>query len=386
MIPYGTQSITEDDISAVVETLRSPYLTQGPKIEQFEDALATYSGAQYASCTNSATSALHIACLALGLTENDWLWTTPNSFVASANCGLYCGANIDFVDIELSHFNICPDKLEQKLIQAEQNNQLPKIVVVVHFAGQPCDMLRISSLARKYNFKVIEDASHAIGSSYNSIKTGSGYYSDITIFSFHPVKIITSAEGGCALTNCPKINQQLKSLRSHGITRDPNLMQSEAEGSWVYEQQELGFNYRMTDLQAALGLSQLARIDNYIAKRHDLACVYDEDLKDLPLSLPARNIESRSALHLYPIQLELNAISLSRKQVFDALRERGIGVNVHYIPIHLQPFYKKMGFSLGDFPNAESYYRQAITIPLHPKMTADQQGYICHSLEEILLQ
>jgi UDP-4-amino-4,6-dideoxy-N-acetyl-beta-L-altrosamine transaminase len=384
MIPYGTQSITEEDISAVIETLRSPYLTQGPKVEQFEDALATYSGAQYASCTNSATSALHIACLALGLTNNDWLWTSPNSFVASANCGLYCGANIDFVDIELTHFNICPNKLEEKLIKAKRNNQLPKIVVVVHFAGQPCDMQRISSLAKKYDFKIIEDASHAIGSSYSKIKTGSCHYSDITVFSFHPVKIITSAEGGCALTNCPNINQQLKSLRSHGITRDPHLMQTEMEGDWYYEQQELGFNYRMIDLQAALGLSQLARIENYIAKRHDLACIYDERLKNLPLSLPARNIESHSALHLYPIQLNLNAISIGRKQVFDALRERGIGVNVHYIPIHLQPYYKKMGFSLGDFPNAEKYYSRALTIPLHPKLHEGDIDYIVDILSQTL--
>jgi dTDP-4-amino-4,6-dideoxygalactose transaminase len=245
-------------------------------------------------------------------------------------------------------------------------------------------MQRISSLAKKYDFKIIEDASHAIGSSYSKIKTGSCHYSDITVFSFHPVKIITSAEGGCALTNCPNINQQLKSLRSHGITRDPHLMQTEMEGDWYYEQQELGFNYRMTDLQAALGLSQLARIENYIAKRHDLACIYDERLKDLPLSLPARNIESHSALHLYPIQLNLNAISLSRKQVFDALRERGIGVNVHYIPIHLQPYYKKMGFSLGDFPNAEKYYSRALTIPLHPKLHEGDIDYIVDILSQTL--
>ncbi|WP_415886896.1 UDP-4-amino-4,6-dideoxy-N-acetyl-beta-L-altrosamine transaminase [Neptuniibacter sp. QD37_6] len=384
MIPYGTQSITEEDISAVVETLRSSYLTQGPKVTQFETALAEYCGAKYAACTNSATSALHISCLALGLTQGDWLWTSPNSFVASANCGLYCGAKVDFVDIEPTHLNICPDKLEQKLIAAERNGCLPKVIVVVHFAGQPCEMKTIAKLAKQYNFKVIEDASHAIGSSYNNNKTGNGHYSDITVFSFHPVKIITSAEGGCALTNCSKIDNKLKSLRSHGITRDLDLMKSDPEGNWVYEQQELGFNYRMTDLQAALGLSQLSRLDDYITQRHHLANVYDERLKELPVKLPARSTDSYSALHLYPIQLDLDSISLSRAQVFNVLREHDVGVNVHYIPIHLQPFYKKLGFTAGDFPNAEKYYSRALTIPLHPKLQQSDIDYIIYTLKRSL--
>lgn len=384
MIPYGTQSITEEDISAVIETLRSAYLTQGPKVEQFETAIAEYCGAKYATSTNSATSALHISCLALGLKKGEWLWTSPNSFVASANCGLYCGAKVDFVDIELEHFNICPDKLEQKLEQAEQNNCLPKILVVVHFAGQPCDMLKISALAKKYNIKIIEDASHAIGSTYQKVKTGKCNYSDITVFSFHPVKIITSGEGGCAVTNCSALNQKLRSLRSHGITRDPKLMQSKAEGAWVYEQQELGFNYRLTDIQAALGLSQLTRIDEYISQRHCLANIYTDRLMGLPIRLPAHNTDSYSALHLYPIQLDLDQLTKNRTQIFDSLRSYGIGVNVHYIPIHFQPFYRDMGFSLGDFPNAETYYSKAITLPLHPRITEEQQEYICNSLREIL--
>ena len=336
MILYGTQDITEEDIAAVTETLRSAYLTQGPKTKEFETALATYCGAQNAITTNSATSALHIACLALGLSDGDLLWTTPNSFVASANCARYCGANVDFVDIELTHFNICPNALAEKLAIADKNNQLPKILVVVDYAGEPCAMQEIHQLAKRYDINIIEDASHAIGSSYNGIKTGAGKYSDITVFSFHPVKIITSGEGGCALTNDPALAKKMRMLMSHGITRDPKFAE-EGKGLWFYEQQMLGFNYRMTDIHATLGLSQLQRLDGYVKKRHTIADYYDKALSDLPLILPKRREQSYSSLHLYPIQIRDDAL-LDRLELFNCLWEDEIGVNVHYIPIHLQPY------------------------------------------------
>ncbi|WP_415902752.1 UDP-4-amino-4,6-dideoxy-N-acetyl-beta-L-altrosamine transaminase [Neptuniibacter sp. QD29_5] len=382
MIPYGTQDITEEDIRAVTKTLRSTFLTQGPKVSEFESSIANYCGSSHAVATNSATSALHIACLALGLSDGDRLWTSPNSFVASANCGLYCGATIDFVDIELIHFNLCPNALKQKLIEAEKLNQLPKILVVVDFAGEPSDMKAISDLAKQYNIKVIEDASHAIGSRYQTIKTGSGVYSDITIFSFHPVKIITSGEGGCAVTNDQALAKKMRSLMSHGITRDSQLLKNN-DGPWYYEQQDLGFNYRMTDIHATLGLEQLKRIDQYIKTRHAIADRYEELLSDLPIQLPSRRKTSYSSLHLYPIQLQDNA-PIDRLTLFNQLREDGIGVNVHYIPIHLQPYYQHFGFAKGDYPNAERYYERAITIPLHPKLSNKEIAYINDSLHKHL--
>lgn len=380
MIPYGTQDITEEDINEVTETLRSAYLTQGPKVKQFEQQIAEYCSAKHALACNSATSALHLACLALGLQPGDRLWTSPNSFVASANCGLYCGAKVSFVDIELTHFNICPIALEEKLKQAQKADQLPKVLVAVHFAGHPCEMETIHQLSQKYGFRIIEDASHAIGSEYRSFKTGCCKFSDITIFSFHPVKIITAGEGGCALTNDPALAESMRLLHSHGITRDPQKI-SQTNEPWYYEQQSLGFNYRMTDIHASLGLSQLSRVDDYIEKRHQLADIYDEQLKSLPLTLPHRQAETAySSLHLYPIQLQSSHSKISRKELFIKLREDNIGVNVHYIPIHYQPYYKSMGFKKGDFPNAESYYSGAITIPLHPKLTETQIAFICERL------
>ncbi len=383
MIPYGTQDITEEDIAAVSETLRSDFLTQGPKVREFEAQLATYSGSQHALVCNSATSALHLACLALDLQPGDHLWTSPNSFVASANCGLYCGAEVSFVDIELNHLNICPVALEQKLIKARQANQLPKVLVAVHFAGQPCEMDTLQQLSREYGFRIIEDASHAIGSHYRSFKTGSNHFSDITVFSFHPVKIITSGEGGCALTNDPALDETMRQLQSHGITRDPHKISDPSE-PWYYEQQALGFNYRMTDIHATLGLSQLQRVNRYIEQRHLIADLYDEQLQDLPLTLPSRNRDSLSSLHLYPIRLGNTASGISRKELFIRLREDGIGVNVHYIPIHYQPHYQKMGFKKGDYPNAEAYYSRAITIPLHPKLTESQITFVCERLRHHL--
>lgn len=383
MIPYGTQDITNEDIEAVTRTLKSAYLTQGPTVTIFEDALATYCGANHAVATNSATSALHVACLALELGPGDILWTTPNSFVASANCGLYCGASVDFVDIELKHFNICPHALKDKLLQARKTNQLPKVLVVVDFAGQPCRMKEIRQLAREFNFSIIEDASHAIGSSYLGHKTGSCYFSDITIFSFHPVKIITSGEGGCALTNNSELAEKMRLLMSHGITRDPSSL-TKKEGPWYYEQQLLGFNYRMTDIHAALGESQLQRIDRYVAKRHHIADQYGDRLSDLPLVLPTREKTSYSALHLYPIQIKPNKNDLSRKELFAKLRDDGIGVNVHYIPIHLQPYYQALGFTEGTFPNAETYYSRTLTIPLHPKLAQKHIDYICDKISRYL--
>ncbi|WP_415900052.1 UDP-4-amino-4,6-dideoxy-N-acetyl-beta-L-altrosamine transaminase [Neptuniibacter sp. QD48_11] len=382
MIPYGTQDITQEDIEAVTKTLKSAFLTQGPKVSEFESSIANYCGSSHAIATNSATSALHIACLALGLSKGDHLWTSPNSFVASANCGLYCGASVDFVDIELTHFNLCPDALRQKLIEAEKLNQLPKILVVVDFAGEPCNMATISNLAKQYNIKVIEDASHAIGSRYQNIRTGSGEYSDITIFSFHPVKIITSGEGGCAVTNDQTLAKRMRSLMSHGITRDSQLLKNN-DGPWYYEQQDLGFNYRMTDIHAALGLEQLKRIDQYIKTRHAIADHYEELLSDLPIQLPSRRKTSLSSLHLYPIQLQ-DDTPIDRLTLFNQLREDGIGVNVHYIPIHLQPYYKNLGFAKGDYPNAEKYYERAITIPLHPKLSQTEIAYISDSLHKYL--
>lgn len=385
MIPYGRQDINQSDIDAVVEVLQSDYLTQGPQVPLFEKIVKDYCGAQYAVAVNSATSALHIACLSLGLTQGDWLWTSPNTFVASANCGLYCGARVDFVDIDPCTYNMCAIALEQKLIQAKLENKLPKIVVPVHFAGQSCDMKRINELSKKYGFFIIEDASHAIGGKYLDHPIGNCIYSDITVFSFHPVKIITTAEGGLATTNSSALAEKMQLLRSHGVTRDPKQMTKESEGSWYYQQIDLGFNYRMTEMQAALGVSQMQRLDGFVATRHQLQQRYDKLLQSLPIVTPHQFTDSYSALHLYPIQLQLEKIRKTHAEVFNELRENGIGVNLHYIPVHTHPYYQNIGFKQGDFPNAEAYYQRAISIPLYSGLSFDMQGQVVEVLKKVIL-
>ena len=384
MIRYGQQDITQADIDAVVSVLKSVNLTQGPNIPQFEQSVMDHTGAKHAVAVNSATSALHIACLALGLGEGDWLWTTPNTFVASANCALYCGARVDFVDIDPRTYNLCPQKLEAKLIEAEKTRRLPKVVVPVHLTGQPCDMAAIHALGQKYGFKIIEDASHAIGGKYKGEPIGNGRYSDITVFSFHPVKIITTAEGGMALTNDDELATRLGLLRSHGITRDPALMTQAMDGPWYYQQVALGFNYRMTDIQAALGVSQMARLNQYVARRHEIAERYSALLADLPLTLPWQHPDSYSAYHLYVIRLNLDEISITHLQVFEALRAKDIMVNLHYIPVHTQPYYQQMDFKYGDYPEAERYYREAISIPMHPTLTEAEQDEVVQVLRTAL--
>ena len=382
MIPYGRQDITQADIDTVVSVLRSDFLTQGPMVPRFEQAVTGHSGASHALAVNSATSALHIACLALGLGAGDRLWTTPVTFVASANCGLYCGAEVDFVDINPRTYNLCPQALERKLQQAERDGKLPKVVVPVHLCGQPCDMQAIHALAQRYGFKIIEDASHAIGGKYQGEFIGNCRYSDITVFSFHPVKIITTAEGGMALTNDAELANKMALLRSHGITRDPAQMTHEADGPWYYQQIDLGFNYRMTELQAALGVTQMERLNQYVARRHQLAHRYDDLLASLPVTTPWQHPDSYSGLHLYVIRLQLDQIGKTHRQAFEALRALGIGVNLHYIPVHTQPYYQRMGFQTGDFPEAERYYAEAISLPMFQTMSEAQQDQVIAALRK----
>lgn len=382
MIPYGRQDISQEDIDAVIEVLRSDFLTQGPKVPQFEAEMAKYCDAKNAVAVNSATSALHIACLALGLAKEDWLWTTPITFVASSNCALYCGAKVDFVDIDPRTYNLDPAALERKLIAAETAGTLPKIVVPVHLCGEPCDMQAIHALSQRFGFKIIEDASHAVGGGYHCQKIGACQYSDVTVFSFHPVKIITTAEGGLAMTNDPDLAQRMELFRSHGITRDPALMTHDADGGWYYQQIELGYNYRMTEIQAALGVSQMERLDSFVARRHKIADRYDRLLASLPVTTPVRGHEGYSGLHLYVIRLKLDQISPTHSQVFDRLRSAGIGVNLHYIPIHTQPYYQTMGFKAGDYPEAEAYYHEAISLPMFPNLSEDQQDTVIAALTQ----
>jgi UDP-4-amino-4,6-dideoxy-N-acetyl-beta-L-altrosamine transaminase len=384
MIPYGRQEITQEDIDAVVEVLYSDFITQGPKIPEFEQAVAQKVGAAYGVAVNSATSALHLACRALGVGPGDRVWTSPITFVASANCARYCGADVDFVDIDPNTYNMSATALEDKLVQAEQAGCLPKVVIPVHMCGQACDMAAIQALSQKYSFSIIEDASHAIGGYFQGEPVGSCRYSDITVFSFHPVKIITTAEGGMAVTNKPDTAQTMALLRNHGITRDSAQMKRKADGPWYYEQIDLGFNYRMTDIQAALGLSQLQRLDEFVARRQELARRYDQLLADLPLKTPWQHPDSYSAWHLYVIRLMLGEIPLSRREVFEYMREQGIGVNVHYIPVHTQPDYQDLGFKADQYPEAEKYYQEAITLPLFPAMNNDDQNAVIGILKGAL--
>ncbi|KEF31655.1 Bacillosamine/Legionaminic acid biosynthesis aminotransferase [Marinobacter nitratireducens] len=385
MIPYGKQDISKTDIDAVVEVLKSDFLTQGPVVPKFEGVVADHVGARHAVAVNSATSALHIACLALGLGKGDWLWTTPVTFVASANCGLYCGAQVDFVDIDSRTYNLCPEALKRKLEIAKAENRLPKVVVAVHLSGQPCDMSAIAALAEEYGFRIIEDASHAIGGKYKEVFIGACEYSDITVFSFHPVKIVTTAEGGMAVTNDEHLASRMALFRSHGITRDPSLMTGEPDGPWYYQQIDLGFNYRMTEMQAALGVSQMQRLDQFVARRHELAARYDELLADSPVITPWQHPDGYSGLHLYVIRLQLDKIPVTHREVFDRLRSHGIGVNLHYIPVHTQPFYQSMGFEEEDFPKAMAYYREAISLPMFHGMSESQQDEVVRALERSLL-
>jgi UDP-4-amino-4,6-dideoxy-N-acetyl-beta-L-altrosamine transaminase len=355
-IPYGRQNISQDDIDAVVAVLKSDYLTQGPAVPAFEQAVLAHCGAAHAVAVNSATSALHVACLALDVGPGDLVWTSPITFVASANCALYCGADIDFVDIDPVTFNMCPNQLKEKLEIAANKGRLPTVVIPVHMCGQPCDMAPIAELAKTYGFAVIEDASHAIGAHYRDTTIGDCRFSDITIFSFHPVKIITTAEGGMAVTNNPNLARKMQILRTHGITRDNEAMLRPDGGAWYYEQLQLGFNYRLTDIQATLGVTQISRLKPWLERRHNLADLYDDRLAKLPLILPSRRSDSYSALHLYVVQVDGDLTDIDRRALFDHLRASNIGVNVHYIPVHTQPYYMKMGFAEGQFPNSERYY------------------------------
>ena len=381
MIPYGKQDVNQADIDSVIGVLESDFLTQGPKVPLFEESISHYCAVEHAVAVNSATSALHISCMALGLGEGDWLWTSPNTFPASANCGLYCGAKIDFVDIDPLTYNLSVQKLEKKLIEAKREDKLPKIIVPVHFAGQSCDMKKIHILSKKYGFFIIEDASHAIGGKYLGSPIGGCQYSDITVFSFHPVKIITTAEGGIATTNSKNIAKKMQLFRSHGVTRNKSLMTKQSEGEWFYQQVDLGFNYRMTDLQAVLGISQMKRLDKFVARRHLLQERYDQLLEKLPLIKPHQSNFSYSALHLYPIQVDSSRTNKDRAKIFNILRENDIGVNVHYIPVHTHPYYEEMGFKFGDFPISEAYYSKAISLPLFPQLSFDDQDKVILALK-----
>ncbi|UJQ96053.1 UDP-4-amino-4,6-dideoxy-N-acetyl-beta-L-altrosamine transaminase [Mariluticola halotolerans] len=378
MIPYGRQFISEQDIEAVVDVLRSDFLTQGPAIPAFEQAIAQYCGVAHAIAVSNATAALHIACLALDVGRGDFVWTSPNTFVASANCARYCGASVDFVDVDPKTYNMCPEKLAEKLKEAEKAGTLPKVVIPVHFAGTPCDMARIHTLSEQYGFKIIEDASHAIGSCYEDSRIGDCQFSDIAVFSFHPVKIITSGEGGMATTRSPDLARRLQLYRSHGITREPSELEDVTQGAWYYEQQMLGYNYRLTDLQAALGLSQLQNIEAWITRRHEILAQYDAAFADLPVTRPSYPGNVRSSLHLYPIQVA------DRRRVFEGMRAAGILVNVHYIPVHTQPDFQKLGFAWGDFPQSEDYYKSAISLPMFASLSDAQCSDVIKTLRDLL--
>lgn len=379
-IPYGHQNINKDDIQAVVDVLKSDFITQGPVVPAFETAVASYCGAQHAVAVNSGTSALHIACLALGVGKGDVVWTTPITFVASANCALYCGAQVDFVDIDSRIYNLSVERLAEKLAYAEKTGKLPKVVIPVHLCGQPCDMAGIHALSQRYGFKIIEDASHAIGGRYKDEPVGNCRYSDITVFSFHPVKIITTGEGGMVLTNNVQLAKRTQLLRSHGITRDAADMTHAPDGPWYYQQVDLGFNYRMTDIQAALGLSQMQRVDEFVDRRHAIAKRYDQLLADFPVITPWQHADSYSGFHLYVIRLKLAEIGKTHRQVFEVFCAASIGVNLHYIPVHRQPYYERLGFKAGHCPEAEQYYAEAISLPMYPGLTEAQQNKVIEVL------
>ena len=384
MIPYGRQSISEADIEAVAEVLRSDFLTQGPTVPAFEQAVASYCGAAHAVAANSATSALHMACLALGVGPGDRVWTSPLTFVASSNAALYCGAQVDFVDVDERTYNMCPNKLAQKLDEAAKAGTLPKVVVPVHLAGQSCDMAAIHAAASRYGVRIVEDASHAIGGTYRSEPVGNCRFSDIAVFSFHPVKIVTTGEGGMAMTNDAELAELMRLDRSHGITRDPAELQHDDVGPWYYEQQRLGFNYRMTDICAALGLSQMARIDRFLARRREIAAAYDNAFADLPVVTPWQHPDTLSAWRLYVILLDRRRVTRSHREVFDALRDAGIGVNLHYIPVYRQPYYRALGFGQGHCPNAEAYYAEAISLPMYPDLTDDEQREVVAAVSAVV--
>jgi UDP-4-amino-4,6-dideoxy-N-acetyl-beta-L-altrosamine transaminase len=384
VIPYGRQDINQSDIDAVVSVLKSDFLTQGPVVPAFEKSIVDYCGAEHAVAVNSATSALHIACLALGVGNGDIVWTTPITFVASANCALYCGATVDFVDIDPRTFNISSENLAEKLAIAKKIGKLPKVLIPVHLCGQSCDMESIYNLSQKYGFKIIEDASHAIGGKYKGEPIGNCRYSDITVFSFHPVKIITTGEGGMAMTNDVQFAKRMQLLRSHGITRDSNDMTHEPDGPWYYQQIDLGFNYRMTDLQAALGLSQMRRLDEFVTQRHAIAKRYNQLLADLPVNTPWQHEDSYSGLHLYVIRLKLAEIGKTHRQVFEVLRRLGIAVNLHYIPVYHHPYYENLGFKTEYCLEAEKYYAEAISLPIYPGLTEAQQNLVVTALHEVI--
>jgi len=382
MIPYGKQNISEEDIEAVVKVLRSDFITQGPTLPRFEKAIATHTGAQHCVAVNSATSALHIGLLSLDVGPGDLVWTSPITFVASSNAALYCGADVDFVDICPDTFNMDMSALAAKLELAQVAGRLPKVVIPVHLTGRSCDMKALDALRKTYGFKVIEDASHAIGADYEGLPVGSCTYSDLCVFSFHPVKIITTGEGGALTTNDPALGRRLASLRSHGITRDTDEMERN-DGPWYYEQLSLGFNYRMTEIQAALGLSQMSRLDAFVARRRELAARYDSILSDSEFLRPVLDTDqNRSAWHLYIVRLPEGSTPLARGHLFEKLRSDGIGVNVHYIPVTRQPYYRKLGFDPLQFPVAEDYYERAISIPLYYDMTESQQDMVVKCLLE----
>lgn len=384
MIPYGRQDISQSDINAVIDVLKSDFLTQGPAIPRFEAAVAKRVGASHALAMNSATSALHAAVAALGIGPGDVVWTSPITFVASANCARYCGAEVDFVDIDPDTFNMSADALETKLTHAKAQGRLPKVVVPVHMGGQSPDMARIHALCAAEGIRIVEDASHSIGASYQDQPVGACPYSDIAVFSFHPVKIITTAEGGVATTNDPELASRMDLLRSHGVTRDQALMDAPSHGPWYYQQISLGWNYRLTDMQAALGLSQLDRLEAFVDARNRIAERYDTLLADLPVALPGRMAGTRSSFHLYIVRL-LEADAARHRSAFEALRAGGIGVNLHYIPVHLHPYYAAQGFATGDFPQSEDYYRRAISIPLHPNLTQIEQDKVVSTLQAALV-
>ena len=382
MIPYAKQDISDEDIDSVIEVLKSDFLTQGNKVPLFEDIISERVGAKYALAANSATSCLYLSCLSLGLSKEDILWTCTNSFVASANCALYCGAEVDFVDIDPLTWNISVEILEEKLKTARKIKKVPKILVLVHLAGNPCDLQKVFDLSKEYGFSIIEDASHALGSKYSGEHIGSSVYSDISVFSFHPVKNITTGEGGMILTNNQKLSEKIHLYRSHGITRDTKKMINKEEGLWYYEQLLLGFNFRMSDIHAALGISQMNSLDKFISKRNELSQIYTEELKGLPLTIQRVRKEDLSAWHIFVIRLKLSELKLSRLEIYNSLRNKGIGVNVHYIPVHLHPFYKNLGFNKGDFPNSENYYDGAITIPMFTKLKKKEIKYVIQALKE----